>query len=111
VYALTASESALDFIGSSIIAFPSYSYNTYKNVFPLIDVVGNHPVRSIYTCPSSSVIMEYTLFDYRGKMSVGAESSVMAASISLSGICFGFVDLLFHRVCAIYPFVVVIVRL
>jgi hypothetical protein len=47
LYALTASESALDFIGSARIVFPSYSYNTKMYLFPLLDVVGNHPVISV----------------------------------------------------------------
>jgi hypothetical protein len=48
MYALTASESVLDFIGSARIAFLSYSYITNMYLFPLLDVIGNRPVRSVY---------------------------------------------------------------
>jgi hypothetical protein len=44
-------------------------------------------------------------------MPVGAKSSVTAASLSLSGVFFGCVDLVSHLVCAIFTFAVAIVRL
>jgi hypothetical protein len=42
---------------------------------------------------------------------VGAKSSATAASFYFSGICFGFVNLVFCLVCAICPFAVAIVSL
>jgi hypothetical protein len=57
VYAHTASVSDLDFIGSAKMAFPSYSYNISTYLFPLLDVVGNLPVISVYTFPSILLLL------------------------------------------------------
>jgi hypothetical protein len=96
VYAHTDSVSDLDFIGSAKMAFPSYSYNINTYLFPLLDVVGNLPVRSVYTFTSNFVIIAYTSFVRCGKISVGAKSSVVVLSFSLSGVGFGCVDLVFY---------------
>jgi hypothetical protein len=110
-YARTASVSDLDFIGSAKMAFPSYSYNINTYLFPLLDVVGNLPVRSVYTFPSNSVIIAYTSFVRCGKISVGAKFSVVVLSFSSLGVGFGCVDLVFRLVCVMCPFAVVMVHL
>jgi hypothetical protein len=99
------------FIGSAKMAFPSYSYNINSYLFPLLDVVGNLPVTSVYTFPSNYVIIAYTSFVCCGKISVGVKSSVVVLSFSSSGVGFGCVDLVFCLVCAMCPFTAVMVHL
>jgi hypothetical protein len=86
VYARTDYVSDINFIGSAKMAFPSYSYNINTYVFPLLDVVENLPLRSVYKFPSNSVIIAYTSFVCCGKISVGAKFSVVALSFSSSGL-------------------------
>jgi hypothetical protein len=67
------------FIGAAVIAFPTYSYNTMMDTFPLLDITGSLPVWSVYIYPASTtaaymhcVLMPSSKFDSNAMVHSGS---------------------------------------